>query len=99
MPIFFMVNLDWYNSLPDEYKAYFDEGCKIMVDYHLSECEKEEAAFLQSWIDNNGVEYIELTDDARAEMREAALTVWPAITEKYPEAYQKLQECLDRIGA
>ncbi len=99
MPIFFMVNLDWYNSLPDEYKAYFDEGCKIMVDYHLSECEKEEAAFLQSWIDNNGVEYIELTDEARAEMREAALTVWPAITEKYPEAYQKLQECLDRIGA
>ena len=98
MPIFWICNLDWYNSLPDEYKAYFDEGCKILTDYHASECEAEEAAFLQNWIEG-GIEYIELTDEARAEMKEAALTVWPAIAEKYPEAYQKLQECLERVGA
>lgn len=98
MPIFWIANLDWYNSLPDEYKAYFDEGCKLLTDYHASECAAEEKAFLQSWIDG-GIEYIELTDEARAEMKEAALTVWPAIADQYPEAYQKLQECLERVGA
>lgn len=98
MPIFWICNLDWYNSLPDEYKAYYDEGCKILTEYHASECAAEEEAFLQSWIEG-GIEYIELTDEARAEMKEAALTVWPAIQEQYPEAYQKLQECLERVGA
>ncbi|MBQ6672439.1 MAG: TRAP transporter substrate-binding protein, partial [Spirochaetales bacterium] len=93
--ILWLADLNWYNSLPDEYKAVFDEGCKKLVAYHNGECDAEEVKFLQEFQDY-GCEYIELSDEARDEIRETAMTIWPMLQESAPDFYAHYVAALER---
>lgn len=93
--IFWLADLSWYNSLPDEYKKVFDDGCKELVAYHNTECDAEQAEFLQNFIDS-GCEYIELTAEAREEIKQTAMTIWPMLQESNPDFYAKYVEALER---
>ena len=73
-----LVSKSWYDSLPEDLQAIFDECMleyeQIMRDYGVA----RQNTTIQE-LKDNGVEVIELTDAEKAQWVEAAKPVWDAM--------------------
>ena len=81
MALGFYMNLDFYNSLPDDVREMIDWVCEnIMDDYIVEEAEAAEEAAMETVLEE-GLEVIEFTDEDRAKMLEAAEPVYEMVAE------------------
>ena len=93
-PGFFVCNADMYNSLPDDIKEIVDE---ILTTTKEAAEELEEEYI--STFEDAGCTILEISDEAREEMREATSSVWDSIREAYPETFEAFTAALERVRA
>lgn len=94
-PILWVINLDFWNSLPEDLQQIVSDGMKEATDYANEVLSDEEAQMLSD-MEGNGVEYIELTDEARQEFKDTTASVWPMLQEQYPDFYDVFVSALER---
>lgn len=73
-----IMNKDYYDSLPDDLKAVVDEGAKKAVEGSISYY-KENNAELEKKVTEAGVEIIDLTPEELAPFAEATASVWDEV--------------------
>lgn len=73
-----LVNLDFYHNLPDEYKTMFDKAIAICCETATNGALEKEAEW-SSEIKEFGCTFVDLTDDQREAFKEAVAPEWEAI--------------------
>ncbi|OED36577.1 C4-dicarboxylate ABC transporter substrate-binding protein [Chromatiales bacterium (ex Bugula neritina AB1)] len=92
-----MVNIDAYDSLPDQYKALMDEA-KDVAYAALNEAYSASIDKFTPVADDAGIEKITYSAEELAEFRDkAAAPVWKAWVEKQSAAGVPAQELLDLV--
>lgn len=93
-PELMYVNLDWWESLPEEYQTILTECAKSMMDENGRITDEENNAYIKH-IQENGCQVITLTPAQRAAFLPFAERVW----EKYiDEGYATKQELKDMLA-
>ena len=69
-----MMNLDFYNKLPDAYRELLDECVQDYGDYYIQARDTENAALLKD-AQTQGAEYIELSDEYFAAQKKISESV------------------------
>lgn len=96
-PIFWVANLDYYNSLPEDLQTAIMDAAAIGTQTATEKtaaltsdmCAEMEAA---------GCEFITISPEELAKMREASQPAWDLISNSYPEAYGQFTAALSRQG-
>lgn len=97
MEIFFIMNPDWYNALPEDLQAIIDSSMDVLYDT-ADKCAIElEETQLQEMQDY-GMVVIELDDSVKKEMRDATQDVWDIVEKEYPEPVAAYRAALERTG-
>lgn len=86
------VNLDWYNSLPEEYQTILTEAARDMMDETSEIVEEDNQKYIED-IEAYGCDVYELTEEERESFRPASEEVW----KKYIEQGSMTRENLDAI--
>lgn len=73
------MNLDFYNSLPDDYRALIDWVCENVMDKYTYELAEEENNIALQQMKDAGLEVIDLTEADYTKMREAAKPAYDMI--------------------
>jgi len=76
-----LMNLQYYNNLPDDIKRIIDEAL-VEVDAFTYQYGIDDENKAREFLEENGVEYIELSDEDYAQMREAAAPVYDIIRQR-----------------
>ncbi|MBQ9207178.1 MAG: TRAP transporter substrate-binding protein [Treponema sp.] len=93
-PELMYVNLDWWNSLPQEYQTILRDCAKDMMEENGRITDDENNAYIKH-IQENGCQIITLTKEQRAAFLPYAQRVW----EKYiDEGYATKQELTDMLA-
>jgi C4-dicarboxylate-binding protein DctP len=93
----FYVNLEWFDSLPADYRTIITEEAENMMDETTRICEEDNAAYLET-IQQNGCEVYWLTEEERESFRPAAENVWKKWIENGNMTRQDLDEMLSIVG-
>jgi len=89
----FYVNLDWYNSLPDDYKKIVEDAAVAMMEENSRITDKENNAYIEE-IKANGCEVTVLTAEQRDSFRAPAEEVWKKYVESGRITKDQLVEML-----
>ena len=91
------VNLDWYNSLPQEYQEILTESGRAMMDECSRLTDEENEQYIAN-IQNNGCEVTVLTPEERAAFIPLAETVWKRYVDEGRFTTDDLVEMLSIVG-
>lgn len=91
------VNLDWYNSLPQEYQEILTESGRAMMDECSRLTDEENEQYIAN-IQNNGCEVTVLTPEERAAFIPLAETVWKRYVDEGRITKDDLVEMLSIVG-
>lgn len=91
------VNLDWWNSLPEEYQKVLTDSARSMMDENARITDAENATYLKH-IQENGCEVYTLTDEERAAFQPLAERVWEEYVDSGRISKDELDEMLAVIG-
>jgi len=89
----FYVNLDWYNSLPDDYKKIVEDAAVAMMEENSRITDEENNAYIEE-IKANGCEVTVLTAEQRDSFRAPAEEVWKKYVESGRITKDQLVEML-----
>lgn len=70
-----IVNNAWYEALPDDLKAIFDECIKEYIDYFRGVNEEKDAEACQT-MEENGCEVVEFTEEQLQEFKDAEASMY-----------------------
>lgn len=93
----FYVNLEWYNSLPEEYQTIVEEASVAMMEENSRITDEENNAYIEE-IKANGCEVTVLTAEQRDAFRAPAEGVWKKYVENGRITKDQLVEMLSAIG-
>lgn len=91
------VNLDWWNSLPEEYQTVLAEASREMMDENSRITDEENDNYIEH-IKNSGCEVTVLTPEQRESFRPQAEAVWKEYIESGRITREDLDEMLAVIG-
>lgn len=91
------VNLDWWNSLPEEYQVVLTESARAMMDENSRITDEENEKYIEN-IKNNGCEVVVLTKEQRDEFRPLAENVWKEYVNSGRITKEDLDEMLSILG-
>ena len=91
------VNLDWWNSLPEEYQTVLAEASREMMDENSRITDEENDNYIEH-IKNSGCEVTVLTQEQRESFRPQAEEVWKQYIESGRITREDLDEMLAVIG-
>ena len=96
----YVMDLDFYNSLPEEYQKAIDEACLETTDWEWAAFADYEAEATQGLIDK-GVQITTLTDEEKQVFIDAISGIKDEMFAETPETeefYNEIQETIARIG-
>lgn len=73
-----IVNLDFYNSLPDDLRKLFDEACKVGRDRN-EEYSKTSNTEKEDFLAKNGITIVELNEEEHKAFKDVTAPVWDEI--------------------
>lgn len=91
------VNLDWWNSLPEEYQVILTDCAAKMMDKNSEITDAENDNYLAT-IQANGMEVTTLTPEERAAFQPLAENVWKQYVESGRITHEELTEMLAVVG-
>lgn len=91
------VNLDWWNSLPQDYQTILSEASRAMMDENSRITDEENDNYIEH-IRNSGCEVTVLTPEQRESFRPQAEAVWKEYIESGRITREDLDEMLAVIG-
>jgi tripartite ATP-independent transporter DctP family solute receptor len=97
----YILNLDWYNSLPEDLKKVFDEALAYAKEVGDDYTYENQAAYRQQ-IQDKGVTINAFTEDQIAEMKDTCASVYDMIRDAEgmdPAIYEAFTKALDEIYA
>jgi len=94
--IIFTMNIDFYNSLPEDLKEVVDEGFKVLTMTGQNFVDENEEKYIQE-MKEYGVTFIDLDPDTLALFKDKTASVWDMVGEKHPEFYKIYREGLDKV--
>lgn len=94
-PLFLVINLDFYNSLPDDIRAIVDAGCEEYLKASRAYTEDMTEIYVQTMKDS-GCTFIDIEPDDFAAMYEVTQSVRDSLAEQYPDFFAVLTAALER---
>lgn len=94
-PIFWTMNLNFYNSLPEDLQVIVDEGFAAGLEASREYSVNMEETYRQTMLDS-GCVFIDIDDAAHDEMYAATEPVRQSLAEQYPEFYEVLTGAVKR---
>ena len=91
------VNLDWWNSLPAEYRELISDSARGMMDENARITDEENETYLKH-IQENGCEVYVLSKEERDVFKPLAEEVWKEYVESGRISKEELDEMLAVIG-
>ena len=91
------VNLDWWNSLPQEYQTILTDCARAMMDENSRITDEENEIYLEN-IKNAGCEVTVLTEEQREAFRPLAENVWKEYVDSGRITKEDLDEMLAVLG-
>lgn len=93
----FYVNLEWFNSLPEEYQEILTEEARNMMDETTRICQEDNEKYLET-IKKAGVEVYIPTDAERQEFRALSENVWKKWIDNKTMTREQLDKMLEVVG-
>ena len=94
-PLFLVMNLDFYNSLPDDLRAVVDEGAAVYLEASRAYNEEMTETYIQT-MEDYGCTFIDIEEDAFSEMYEVTQPVRDDLAEQYPDFYAEITAAIER---
>lgn len=94
-PLFLVMNLDFYNHLPDDLRAVVDEGAAEYLKASRAYNEEMTETYTQTMVDY-GCTFIDIEPDAFNEMYEATQSVRDDLAAQYPDFYGEITSAIER---
>lgn len=91
----FMINLDLYNSLPEDIRKAVDESAAIAVKAQRQYSIEDDERFLKEFKEKGTMEIIELTDEEKAAFKQAGMPTYDEMADKIGR--DMLQKVLDEV--
>ncbi len=98
-----VCNLNWWNDLPAEYRTILQKGAMIAQNYSRF-CNKQREALLRAKLTEKGMEFVDLSEAARTEMKNASQgvvveAVEDALGQEYVEQFLNgIDQVLGDVG-
>lgn len=90
------MNLELYESLPQDIKGYVDETMEIMKEKAFDIQQERNDQALQNILDNSSIEHYELTDEQRQAFRKASMPVREQYVNSSGEAAEEILLTLEK---
>lgn len=94
-PIFWAMNLSFYDSLPDDLKTVVDEGYEIGLNASREYSANMEETYKQTMLDA-GCVFVDITQADHDEMYTATESVRQSLAEQYPAFYDVMIGAVER---
>lgn len=94
-PLFLVMNLDFYNNLPDDLRAVVDEGAAEYLAASRAYNEEMTETYVQTMVDY-GCTFIDIEPEAFREMYEATQSVRDDLAQQYPDFYAEITAAIQR---
>lgn len=94
-PICYVVNENFWNTLPDDIKDVFVEGVNQMVERQTEIDKGNEVNYPDEWAAENGVEVFVMPQETRDEFKAASQSVYDAYEQKHPDLYEAAMQLVE----